>query len=213
MRVGVFGGTFDPVHLGHLIMAEEANARLKLHKVLFVPAGNPRLRTEQPMSGPQDRLRMVELAIEGNRAFEVSNIEVSRSGPSYTSETLDELSAGAFRDAELYLLVGIDALADLHRWHEPQRLFRLSTVVGLARPGYERLDPGLIEAVAEGTADKIVTIDRPLIGISSTDVRRRLAAGRPIKYLVPGPVEAYIAEHGLYRGEGVHIGSEDSGQA
>ncbi len=184
-------------------MAEEARGRLELDRVLFVPAGNPWLRTEQPATAAMDRLKMVDLAIGGNPTFAVSDIEVDRSGPSYSAETLAQLSATSLTGAELFLLVGIDALADLHRWHEPQRLFKLSTVVGLARPGHERMDPDLLEAVAQGTAEKAVTIDGPLMDISSTEIRRRLAAGRSIKYLVPSDVETYIVEHRLYRGERV----------
>lgn len=199
MKQGIFGGTFDPIHTGHLIMAEEARTLLCLDKVLFVPAGKPMLKQDDPGAASGDRLRMVELAIEGNSRFEVSAVEVKRSGPSYTVETLEELMEVSPQTKEMFLLVGFDALAKFRQWHKPKRLFELATVVSLPRPGYEdpRLD--LMDSIGSLVMDKVVDVGTPLMGVSSSEIRRRVSTGSSIRYLVPKAVENYIVDRGLYR--------------
>ena len=198
MKLGVFGGTFDPIHVGHLTGAEEARARLHLDEVLFVPAGQPWFKAGGEVSPARHRLSMVKLGVEGNPYFRASGVEVRRPGPSYSADTLEELSGALGRGPELYLIAGLDALSEIDRWERPERVLELSTVVGLARPGSEELDRRPLESVRRGAADGVVVIGGPLIGIGATEIRRRVSRGLSIRYLVPAPVETYIREHGLY---------------
>lgn len=199
MKQGIFGGTFDPIHIGHLIMAEEARTSFCLDKILFVPAGNPMLKQDDPGAGSIDRLRMVELAIKENSQFEASAVEVKRDGPSYTVETLEELARVPTQIKEMFLLVGFDALAKFRQWHKPRRLFELATIVSLPRPGYKdpRLD--LAGSIGPLVMDKLVDGGTPLMSVSSSEIRRRVVAGLSIRYLVPKTVEDYIMDRGLYR--------------
>ena len=199
MKLGVFGGTFDPIHTGHLIVADQARASLGLDEMLFVPAGRPWLKDEQPVTEASHRLRMVELAVAPDPCFRASDMEVERPGPTYSADTLKELKDALGSDSEFYLIVGMDALNEVGRWHQPEQVFELSTVVAVPRPGTERLDSAELDAVRQGVSKKVVVLDGPLIGISSTEIRRRVGRGLSIRYLVPESVDAYIAEHGLYR--------------
>ena len=210
MRVGVFGGTFDPVHLGHLIAAEEARTSLLLDEVLFVPAGRPWFKTGQPMAAADHRLAMVGLAVASNPSFQVTDVEIIRPGPTYTADTLEELRQTLGAEASLYVILGLDALAELGRWHRPERVLEMATVVGMRRPGSESFDPRWIEAVSPGASARVVVLDSPLIDVSGVELRRRLAEGKSIKYLVPEPVESYIREHRLYTGAHETSGSEVS---
>jgi nicotinate-nucleotide adenylyltransferase len=197
MRLGVFGGTFDPVHTGHLVAAETAREAAALDSVMFVPAGEPWLKDGEVAGGKQDRMRMVELATEGNERFLASDMELQRPGPTYSADTLEELRGRRPGD-ELYLIVGMDALGDFGRWSRPDRVLELARLVAVARPGHSGLDRAQLDAIMPDRASDVIVAKGPLIGISSTDVRRRLARGASIRYLVPTAVEGYIYEHGMY---------------
>lgn len=196
MRIGVFGGTFDPVHLGHLIIAEQAREQAGLDQVLFVPAARPPHKLAQPTAPFGRRAEMLSLAVAGHPAFRVDELEKDRPGPSYTADTLADLHA-RHSGAEFFLILGSDCLPDLAGWHQPERIFEMATLLVAARPGWEIASP----SPTRGAAPRIEKIDSPLIDISSRDLRRRIAAGRTIRYLVPRAVEAYIAAHRLYQAD------------
>lgn len=196
MRIGVFGGTFDPIHMGHLIVAEDARAALELDKILFIPAGQPWFKSYRQITEARHRLAMVRLAVEGNPSFDVTDIEVRRTGPSYTVDTLAELR-DQYPDAEFIVILGIDALREIDRWHQPRKLFDLASVVGMARPGAS-LDPSVLNAAIPGASSRMQLVDSTLIDISGTEIRQRVAAGWSIRYRVPAAVERYICENGLY---------------
>ena len=196
MRIGVFGGTFDPIHMGHLIVAEDARAALDLDKVLFIPAGQPWFKSYRQITEARHRLAMVQLAVKDNPHFDVTDIEVRRSGPSYTVDTLAELRE-EHSNAELIVILGIDALREIDRWHQPSRVFQMASVAGMARPG-ATLDPSVLHAAIPGASSRMRLLDSALIDISGTDIRRRASAGQSIRYRVPVEVERYIYDNGLY---------------
>ena len=196
VRIGVFGGTFDPIHMGHLIVAEDARAALELDKVLFIPAGQPWFKSYRQITEARHRLAMVQLAVKDNSLFDVSDIEVERSGPSYTVDTLQELHE-LYSDAELIVILGLDALREIDRWHQPSRVFQMASVAGMARPG-ATLDPSVLHAAIPGASSRMRLLDSALIDISGTDIRRRASAGQSIRYRVPVEVERYIYDNGLY---------------
>ena len=198
MRVGVFGGTFDPIHLGHLVVADEAREMLDLEEVLFIPAGEPWLKAMTPVSNACHRMAMVELALRSDPRFRAVDIEVKRPGPTYTVETLAELQVNLGGAAELYLILGLDSLKEIARWHRPAKLFELCTIVGMSRPGVTSFNVEALNSIAPNASDAVVLLEGPLISISGTDLRRRVSEGRPIRHCVPEAVEAYIREHGLY---------------
>jgi nicotinate-nucleotide adenylyltransferase len=187
VRIGVFGGSFDPVHLGHLIAAQEAATRLGLDQVRLVPAGVQPLKRDAHAAPAADRLAMLRLAVEGDARLVVDDRELRRPGPSYTVDTLRELRA-AHPDAELCMLVGADAAADLPTWHEATAIPSLARVVVLTRPGVR---PPAHPLIAQ-------TLDVPAIDIAATDVRARCRRGESVRYLVPDAVARYIAERRLY---------------
>lgn len=189
MRLGVFGGTFDPPHLGHLIVAQDAHARLSLDRVLFVPAAIPPHKRDRPQSPAALRLEMVRAAVAADPRFAVDDLELCRAGPSYTVDTLRELRRRD-PDAELFLLLGADQARDFGTWREPHEIARLATLVLLTRAG--------VSATAPGHDAAAIRLEVTRIDISSTDIRRRAAAGEPIRYLVPEGVEAIIRREGLY---------------
>jgi nicotinate-nucleotide adenylyltransferase len=201
MRVGVFGGTFDPVHLGHLLLAECCREALGLDRVLFLPAAVPPHKPPDAITPAADRVEMLKLAIGGHEGFELCRYEVDRGGVNYTFETLAALR-GQY-GAELYFLLGADSLRDLPQWREPGRICELATLVVANRPDAE---PPQWDALAPlVSAERLAEIRRcqvemPAIGISSRDVRRRVAQGRSIRYQTPRAVEMYITAHALYRG-------------
>jgi nicotinate-nucleotide adenylyltransferase len=191
VRLGIFGGTFDPVHLGHLIMAELTRGLLGLDRVVFVPARmSPHKRGAD--APPEHRLRMTGLAVEDNPHFAVSDVEIVREGPSYTVDTLRSLRGESPPDTEHYLLLGADSARDLESWREHEELLRDSNVVILKRPGVDDRDlPGSV-------ASRATVLSTPLIGISSSEIRRRVRSGETIRYLVTESVEKYIRSQGLY---------------
>jgi nicotinate-nucleotide adenylyltransferase len=194
-RVGVLGGTFDPPHLGHLLVASEAHAACGLDEVLLVPAGAPWQKAHRPLAPVEDRVRMTELAVDGDPRLRVSRVDVDREGPTYSVDTVAALRAELGADASISLVLGADALAGITGWHRADELIADPAVsfVVYARRGSdveppEALDPARLER-----------LDGPLVDVSSTDVRARVAAGRPIRYLVPDAVEDHVRAHGLYR--------------
>ncbi len=195
-RLGIFGGTFDPVHIGHLIVAEEARAHLDLDRVLFVPARVSPLKPEGSLFSPAERLRMVELAIEDNPHFGVLRIELRREGPSYTVDTLDTIRRELLDDVQLFFIMGADALETLDSWYRPQDIVNMARIVAISRPGAQ-VDLQALEKDLPGISEATDIIDTLQIGISSTDLRSRLERGLPIKYQVPASVEAFIHERWL----------------
>jgi nicotinate-nucleotide adenylyltransferase len=194
-RIGILGGTFDPIHYGHLAIAEEARVALLLEQIIFIPARYQPLKHGNHAASPEQRLLMVRLACANNPAFEVSAIEVERPGPSYTITTLEALAAETA--AELTLIVGIDALTNFDQWHAPEQIMALARIAGIARPGIET-DLTRILTMFPQLGARLTQIAGPKLEISSSEIRQRIAAGRPIRYLTPDPVVDFIAEQGLY---------------
>lgn len=190
-RLGIFGGTFDPIHIGHLIVAEEARARLDLDHVLFVPARVSPLKPEGTFFSPAERLRMVKLAIEDNPHFSVSRIDLGREGPSYTVDTLRTIRQELCDEAQLFFIMGADALKTLNSWYRPEDIIRMTRLIAISRPGAQ-VDLKALEENVPGVSEATDIVDTLQIGISSTDLRSRLKQGLPIKYQVPAPVEAFI---------------------
>ena len=199
MKVGIFGGTFDPVHVGHLLLAEEARVVLALNEVLFIPTGQPWLKAGTKVGEGRHRMAMVELAVAANPGFRASDMEIRRPGPTYTVDTLTVLRDELGPSVELYVILGIDAVNDLGRWHLPERIFELGTVVAAPRPGSQSLDARALDSVSSGASQKIMLLDTPLVGVSGRGIRRRVCNGQSIRYMVPDSVAAYIHAQGLYR--------------
>jgi nicotinate-nucleotide adenylyltransferase len=194
MRIGVFGGTFNPPHTGHLIVAETARESLGLDKVLFVPCSLPPHKATRSLVDADRRLEMVRLATAGNPSFEVSDLEIQRGGKSYTVDTLRALTP-LYPRAHLYLLIGIDNLLELHTWREPEEIFTLSEVIAINRPGFDS------SSVRKDYLRRVTFLRSPNIDISSSEIRRKAKLGKSIKYLVPSAVEAYILKHGAYKSD------------
>jgi|SRR5215831_2579519 len=192
----MFGGTFDPPHVGHLALAEWARERLALDRVVFVPAGRPPHKRGPRLSSAEHRLAMTRLAVRRNPAFEVSTVELETSGPSYTVDTLQRLREGEER-AWWFLLLGSDSLEELHTWHEPQSILDLATLAVARRPS-AATDGAGPPRLSGGLHGRVIELGNPLFEVSSTLVRRRARAGHTIRYLVPDSVAAYIVEHRLY---------------
>jgi nicotinate-nucleotide adenylyltransferase len=202
MKLGVLGGTFDPPHIGHLILAEEARLTLGLGQVLFVPAGAPWRKAGQELSPREDRLAMVRLAVGDDPNFAVSTLEIEREGPSYTAETLAALRDQFGPETEFSFIMGADSLADFPHWHQPERILELARLAVAERP--EREDEGvggiLAEDLARAMRERVVWLRMPRIDISATAVRDRVRRGLSIRYWVPSAVEEYIRKHRLYAG-------------
>ena len=194
--IGVMGGTFDPIHIGHLAIGEEARESLGLDVVLFVPAGQPPHKPAGSVTAVEHRLAMVELAIADNPAFELSRVEVDRPGPSYTVDTVEALARSA---DDLVLILSAETFAELPSWHEPERLFDVARIAVVPREGYPAPDPAWLAEAFPGRETRVDYLEGPRLGLSSTAIRARVAAGRTIRYLVPDMVEAYIAGKQLYR--------------
>ena len=200
MKVGLFGGTFDPVHIGHLIVAEEARVLLDLDHVIFMPTGQPWLKAGREVTEARHRLAMVELAVKANRQFTASDTELRRPGDTFTVDTLVELREERGTEEEICLILGLDSLRELHRWRQPERVLELCKVVGMSRPGFEEGDLKTLDCIRPGASGAVRLLKGPLIGISGSELRRRVSEGLSIKYRVPDSVEGYINEHRLYRG-------------
>jgi nicotinate-nucleotide adenylyltransferase len=196
-RIGILGGTFDPIHIGHLIIASEFRAELELSEVRFVPAGDPPHKPEQRLSPVANRLRMIELAIEQHAEFAIDRVELERTGPSYTKDTLALLKQREPAACFVFLM-GADSLRDLSTWRDPTRILELAELGVAARPDVAVDLDAVVEALPNARG-RITTINVPLIGISSREIRQRVATGRPISFLVPATVERFILDQGLYR--------------
>ena len=197
MRIGVLGGTFDPIHLAHLVAAEEVRVRIALERVLFVPAGLPPHKLHMNVTPTEHRLKMVELAIASNPHFAISKVDIDRSGPSYTVDTI-ELLRDEWGGGEIYFIMGSDSLLDILTWHNPQRLIRLCRFAVVSRPGYH-VDLDELDDLLPGVASRVQMLNAPELAISSTDIQRRVREGLSIKYQVPEAVEDYIYQHKLYQ--------------
>jgi nicotinate-nucleotide adenylyltransferase len=197
-RLGVFGGTFDPIHLAHLVLAEQAREQLRLDQVLFMPAFIPPHKMGRTLSPPKVRLEMAELAVAGHPNFEVGDLELRRTGPSYTVDTLRTLRE-QHPSAELLLLLGGDSLADFPTWREPREILSLAKLGVMKREGSP--PPEQPTGWEAELAERVTFIEAPLLAISGTDLRRRVSEGRSIRYFVPAAVEAFINANKLYQGE------------
>jgi nicotinate-nucleotide adenylyltransferase len=198
MNIGVMGGTFDPIHIGHLIVAEAVRARLNLAEILFVPAGQPWLKVDSPISPAEHRVEMVRLALADKPYFKLSTMEIERAGPTYTVDTIAELKAQLGAEDELFFILGWDNLAELPRWRQPSRLIQMCRLVAVPRPGSPRPDLKALEAIIPGLSQRVALMDKPEIDISASAIRNRVAQGLSIHHLVPEPVGRYIKEHKLY---------------
>ena len=194
-RLGVMGGTFDPIHYGHLVTAEEALVQYSLDGVVFVPTGRPWMKQDLPVSPAEDRYLMTVIATASNPRFQVSRIEIDRDGPTYTVETLRAL-ADEHPDAELYFITGADAMLEIFDWKEPDEAFDLAHFIAATRPGY---DLAHFESRTPTRHPNVSVMNVPALAISSTDIRERVRGARPIRYLVPEGVKTYIDKAGLYR--------------
>ena len=198
MNIGVLGGTFDPIHMGHLVVAEEVRARLNLAEVLFVPARQRPLKTDSPVLSAEHRVQMVRLAIADKPYFKLSTMEIERPGVSYTVDTIAELQGQLGGGDELFFILGWDSLAEFPRWKEPSRLIKMCRLVAVPRPGSPPPQLKSLEALIPGLSQRVTLMDKPEIDISASGIRSRLAQGLSIHHLVPEPVEEYIKEHRLY---------------
>jgi nicotinate-nucleotide adenylyltransferase len=201
MRIGVFGGAFDPVHYGHLILAEQCREQARLDAVWFVPAARHPFKADTTAAPFERRVEMLHLALAGHPSLRVDEIEKDRPGLNYTADTLDEL-ARHHPGAELHLLLGSDTLPDFPRWYEPVRIVRTAGLVVMERPGHPVPPAEELQAALRLPPDvplRMQVVEVPLIDLSSRDIRRRVAHGRTIRYMLPRAVEVYIAEKGLYR--------------
>lgn len=200
LRVGVLGGTFDPIHLGHLILAEEARDQLDLEVVYFVPAGDPPHKQGRRLAPVEDRLRMIALAIADNERFRASRVDADRPGPHYTLDMVHVFQAQLPPGGELYFLMGYDSLAELPTWHRAAELVAACRLVALTRYNVS-LDWDYLEARLPGVRERVTLLDMPELEIASHQIQARVRTGRTIRYLVPDPVCRYIADHGLYADE------------
>jgi len=198
--IGVLGGTFDPVHWGHLAIGESARESLGLSRVLFVPAGRPPHKAAGAVTRAEHRVAMLGAAVADNPAFEVSRIEVDRRGPSYTADTLADLGDDrSIGHSELWFILSEEALAGLPTWHRPDLILDLACLAVVPRAGRDRVTESWVSERFPGRESRFRWIDGPAIDVSASDIRARASTGRSIRYLVPRAVDAYIAHHGLYR--------------
>jgi nicotinate-nucleotide adenylyltransferase len=194
--VGVMGGTFNPIHIGHLVTAEEALYAFALREVIFVPAGRPWQKDRTGVAEAEHRYLMTVIATASNPRFRVSRMEIDRTGPTYTVQTLRALRA-ELGDVELYFITGADAILQILTWKDPEEVLAEARFIAATRPGYD-LDR-LEKELPEGFGERVHILEIPALAVSSTDVRRRVAAGRPVRYLLPEGVARYVEKAGLYR--------------
>ena len=194
MRTGIFGGTFDPVHFGHLILAETVRSAENLDRLVFLPANQPPHKLEHALTPSRHRLAMLNLAVENNPAIKISDYEIQTGGISYTIDTLDALLKSAeFRNDQLYPIIGQDSLAEFHTWKDPERIVTQYQVLCVRRPDVET------EQISSEIASSVRIVAAPLISISSSEIRQRIKMGKSIRFWVPEKVESYINQQGLYQ--------------
>ncbi len=202
-RIGVIGGTFDPIHFGHLFAAEEARHCFNLEEVVFVPTGNPPHKEAGPDLSAEDRYLMTEMATADNPSFRVSRIETDREGLSYTLDTMRALRAEYGKNTVMYFITGADAILEIMTWKEPEQILEECSIIAATRPGYDlaRLEKALppAERKRRETDPRVFVLEIPPLAISSTDIRQRVAEGRPIRYLVPESVVQFIVKNGFYK--------------
>ncbi len=199
VRIGITGGTFDPIHHGHLIIAEDIREKFNLNKVVFIPSGSPPHKDNNRVTSSEHRLNMVKRAISDNPFFEASTIEIDRGGYTYTVDTLQQLRSLYDENTKLYFIVGADVIMDLLTWRDYVRVFTLCEFIAAFRPGYNREGfENQIEMLREKFGAVIHPVETPLVDVSSTQIRQRISSNKSIKYLVPETVERYIIDNGLY---------------
>ncbi len=191
-KIGILGGTFDPIHMGHLVLAEQVKEKLKLNQVIFIPCFSPPHKRGRKLSPAKDRFRMTQLALEGNPCFSVSGIELKRKGLSYTIHTLRQLK-NLYPDSKIYFLTGSDVLNEIYTWKDPEEIYKLVKMVIVIRPGFDSIDP------ENHFAKKSIIVRITSIDVSSSQIREKVKKGQSIKYLVPFKVEEYIKKRKLYR--------------
>jgi len=198
-RIGLLGGTFDPVHFGHLILAETARDTLRLDKVYFVPAADPPHKQGSIIASAEHRLTMLQMAIADNDAFAISLIDIEREGPNYTADMLEIARQKLLSPGDdLWFLMGLDSVIDFPNWHEPERIRQLARLAAATRPGYD-IDWTPLEKALPGISHEVTLLPMPGVDIASNNIRRRILHGSSIRYLVPENVRNYIAETKLYR--------------
>ena len=190
-KIGILGGTFDPIHVGHLVLAEQVRKKFQLERVIFIPSASPPHKTEQELSLAIHRFEMTKLALEGNPFFSVSDIELKREGLSYTVETLRKLKE-LYKNSEIYFLTGSDVLDEITTWKDPEEIYKLARIVIAVRPGFDKFDP------EDHFAKKSIVARITGVDISSTQIKEKVRKGESIKYLVPSKVEEYIRKRNLY---------------
>lgn len=199
-RIGIMGGTFDPIHYGHLVAAEEARHDFQLDLVLFVPSGQPPHKTDRAITAAKHRYLMTVLATLTNPHFAVSRVDIDRPGPSYTVDTLTELQRLYGPETELYFITGADAMSQILQWKDGESLFEMCHFIAATRPGYSLMTfKKALGPVAQKFKDRIHPLQVPALAISSSDIRHRIRQGRSARYLLPDPVWHYIMKNGLYR--------------
>ncbi len=198
MNIGLLGGTFDPIHNGHIAIAETARKRVGLDEIIFMPAAQTPLKDNNRISAAEHRIEMVRLAIAGKPYFRLSTIEMNRAGPSYTVDTISGLRNVTGDENEIFFIIGCDSLAGFPRWKDPERLIQVCRLVAVPRPGCAIPDTDTLEKEVPGISKNVIILDEPLIDISATEIRERVAKGLSISNLVPGLVEEYIRQHKLY---------------
>jgi nicotinate-nucleotide adenylyltransferase len=198
MNIGIMGGTFDPVHLGHLAIAREACRRLKMSEVIFIPAGHPYFKATELISPAKDRVEMLKLALRDTPQYKISLLEIQRPGPSYLVDTLSKIKEKLKPGDELFFILGWDSLLALPRWHEPERLIESVKIIAAPRPGYPEPDIFALEKDLPGISQCTIVMDQPVIDVSATDIRERVRRGLTIHDLVTPEVEKYIKDAGLY---------------
>ncbi|MEE8421135.1 MAG: nicotinate-nucleotide adenylyltransferase [Dehalococcoidales bacterium] len=198
MNRGVFGGTFDPIHNGHLMVADEVRERLNLEEVIFVPAGQPWLKMDWVISAAEDRLRMMHIALDGKPEYKISDMEIARGGPSYTIDTIREMRRETGGEDELFFILGEDNMCQLPQWREAAELIKLCYLVAVPRPGSARAKLKDLEESLPGITERVMVLKRPEIDISSSNIRERVGQGLSVRHLVPEAVNRYLKQKGLY---------------
>ena len=199
-KIGILGGTFDPVHLGHLIIAEEVRSNLGLDKILFVPAGVPWMRENEGVSAGKHRINMVDLAVKSNPHFQSSSIEIDRQGVTYTADTLETLREDLDHEVELSFIMGMDVLEKFHLWKSPETVVELCSLVIVNRPGNQAVDVNEVVKKYPEAGAKLRIINVPRMEISSSEIRERVRQEKSLKYLVSEEVIEYIDQNNLYKG-------------